>query len=70
MIPYEDLRVEIYDPWPGPGMKPVTRPMGVKVTHIPTGIAASSHVHHSQHKNKELCAMMILAALTDPKLAP
>lgn len=48
----EDLRVEIYPPRVKGGQY-VSFPVGIKLTHIPTGIIVIYNEEKSQHKNKE-----------------
>jgi len=49
-----------------PGMQPVTVPMGIRLTHKPTGISAYCAAERSQPRNKAVCMEMLMAALTNP----
>lgn len=64
-IPDEDVQVEHWTSRP-PGGQHVGTSMGVKVTHLPTGLIACCEVARSQHLNRRIALDMILGALTSP----
>lgn len=45
----------------------VSMPLGVQVTHMPSGLVARCHLCRSTHRNKEIAVSMIEAALTHPQ---
>lgn len=54
--------------WPpvAPGtMRPVGTVKGVRILHLPTGIAASSTAARSQHKNRDIALAMLEAGLAE-----
>jgi peptide chain release factor 2 len=61
-IDSNDLKVECY-PNVVKGMK-VGIPVGVKITHVPTGLSTICEEHRSQHKNRDE-ALRQLEALLD-----
>lgn len=68
-IPADHLKIET---WPIPGIhhrggQHVGTYPGVRVTHIPSGIAAYVETDRSQRLNREIAMDMILAAITHPK---
>lgn len=68
-IPTDQLKIEV---WPIPGVhqrggQHVGICPGVRVTHIPSGIAAYVENDRSQHINKMIAVDMILAAITHPR---
>lgn len=46
------------------GMQPVSVPRGVRVIHLPTGLAAFVNTERSQFKNKAVAIKMIEAGLS------
>ncbi|WP_018900405.1 peptide chain release factor-like protein [Rhizobium sp. 2MFCol3.1] len=65
----DDIKIEV---WPIPGIhhrggQHVGTNPGVRVTHIPSGIAAYVETDRSQRINREIAMDMILAAITHPK---
>lgn len=65
----EDVKIEV---WPVPGIhsrggQHAGINTSVRVTHIPSGIAAFVGTDQSQHINKMIAMDMILAAITHPK---
>lgn len=68
-IPADQIKVEV---WPIPGIhsrggQHVGTYPGVRVTHVPSGIAAYVETDRSQRINREIAMDMILAAITHPK---
>jgi protein subunit release factor A len=55
----KDLRVEACPPTPTGGMLTGTIPVGIKVTHIPTGITYAFCEHRSQFLNRQECFRLI-----------
>lgn len=70
MIPPDDLKIEIWPPRQKGGQHVGIGPMGVRITHIPSGIEAFVDIGRSQHRNKEIAMDMILAAITHPRYRP
>jgi protein subunit release factor A len=66
MIPPEDLEIAAHNPRPPGGQHVGAGPVGVRVTHLPTGITAIVDWERSQHRNKLIAIDMIEAALTSP----
>ena len=69
MINPDHLKIEV---WPIPGIhqrggQHVGVYPGVRITHLPSGIAAYVEANRSQHVNKMIAMDMILAAITHPK---
>jgi len=54
----EDLKVEIAPPQQ-PSAWLLRMPVGVRVTHLPTGLVAESHKMRSQHMNRHVAMSMI-----------
>lgn len=68
MIPVDDLKIEIWPPREGRGGQHVgPGPSGVRITHLPSGIAATVEIGRSQHINRLIAHEMILAAITHPQ---
>ena len=68
-VPTEDLKIEV---WPIPGIhqrggQHVGTYLGVRITHLPSGIHAYVDIGRSQHINKLIAMDMILAAITHPR---
>ena len=68
-IPADQLKIEV---WPIPGIhqrggQHVGTNTSVRVTHVPSGIAAYVGTDRSQHINKMIAMDMIMAAITHPK---
>lgn len=68
MIPSEELQIEVVRKDRRGGQHVGTDSGIVKVTHIPTGIAASVGYSRSQYRNRNIAVRMIESALTDPDL--
>ena len=66
-IPHEDLKVECWPHRQKGGQHVGGGPVGVKVTHLPSGVEAFCETARSQHINKLIALDMILAAITHPK---
>lgn len=65
-IPEEDLQIEAWSSrLPGGQQVGLTR-IGVKITHLPSGLVAHCEVERSQHKNRAIAMDMILGGLTSP----
>lgn len=60
-----DLKIESVSPYPKGGQQAGLPPMGVKVTHIPTGLEAYSIYHRSQYRNKKIAMAMIEYGLAE-----
>lgn len=67
-IPHEHLKVEVWPPRQKGGQHVGSGPIGIKITHIPSGIEAVVDIHRSQHTNKLIAMDMIMAALTHPRM--
>lgn len=68
-IPVEHLKIEV---WPIPGIhhrggQHAGTCLGVRVTHIPSGIHVCVDIGRSRHIHKMIAMDMILAAITHPK---
>ena len=63
MIKDEDLKVELIRPH-GRGGQRVGADTGVRVTHLPSGLAAECDTERSQHRNRSIALDMILGGLT------
>ncbi len=68
-IPADECKIEV---WPIPGIhsrggQHAGINTSVRVTHLPTGIAAFVGTDRSQHINKMIAMDMIMAAITHPK---
>lgn len=68
-IPADEIKIEV---WPIPGIhhrggQHVGTCPGVRVTHIPSGIAAYVDIGRNQHTHRAIAMDMILAAITHPK---
>jgi protein subunit release factor A len=61
----EDLKVEVARSNP-PGGQHVGIEPGIRVTHLPTGLAAECNTGRSQHRNRQVAMDMILGGLTSP----
>ena len=59
-----DIKVECLHPDPIGGQHVNWYVVGIRITHLPTGIVAESSYGRSQHKNRQICMEMIEAALT------
>lgn len=70
VIPYSDLKIEVYDPFAHRGMHVARIQLGVQVTHVPTGTVARYHAGRSQHINRDIAINMLEAALTHPRHRP
>lgn len=67
LISPSELTVEIW-PQARPGGQHVgIGPMGIKMTHIPTGMVAISTSARSQHRNRSIALAMIEGGLTCPQ---
>lgn len=64
MLDGDDIVVEVWPPRQRGGQHVGTGPHGVKITHLRYGLEAISTEHRSQHKNREIAAEMIVAAIT------
>jgi protein subunit release factor A len=62
----EDLKVE--STRRPPGGQHVGTETGVRVTHLPTGLAAERKTERSQHRNRSIAIDMILVGLTSPRM--
>ena len=62
----QDFRVETFR---GPNQGGFSRSVeiGVRVTHIPTGVVAQCYEERSQHMNKKFAYEEVLRLLTEPK---
>lgn len=58
-----DFKIEIMDKSPIGGQKSGRMPIGVKVTHVPTGLTASCDNARSQYLNREIAMQMVLKGL-------
>lgn len=67
MIPPEHLKMEIWPPRQKGGQHVGAGPMGVKVTHLPSGIEAFVDIGRSQHINRMIALDMIESAVTHPR---
>jgi len=67
MFEPEDVRITVYDPHEGRGMRVGLTYRGVQVEHLPSGTIARCHSCRSQHRNRAICFDMILAAITNPE---
>lgn len=65
-IPPPDLQIEAYDPRPPGGQHVGMTCMGVKITHVPTGLVVICYSERSQHRNKAIALDMLLGGLTSP----
>ena len=68
-IPADQIKIET---WPIPGIhqrggQHVGSYPGIRITHLPSGIAAYVESNRSQHINKMIAMDMIMAAITHPK---
>lgn len=64
-VPDEDLRVDVYRS-SGPGGQSVnTTDSAVRLTHLPTGLVATSQNEKSQHQNKAAALRVLKAKLAD-----
>lgn len=63
----EDLKIEVLDdPRFSKGGQHVGMPsLGVKITHVPTGIIAQCQIERSQHRNKNVAQAMIEYGLAE-----
>jgi peptide chain release factor 2 len=50
----KDLKIESYPKVSQKGMAIQTAPKGVKITHVPTGIAVKCDLQRSQHGNRQI----------------
>ena len=66
MIPPEDLKFEQWPPRPQGGQHVGTGSPGVKVTHLPTGIAVCVDTERTPHLNKAVALDALAGALTSP----
>ena len=66
LIPEDELLIEAWPPR-GLGGQHVGTASGVKVTHLPTGLAAIANANRSQHRNRQIAIDMIVGGLTSPK---
>lgn len=53
------LKIESVDRLPKGGQQVGMIPLGVKITHLPTGLTASCEVERSQMKNRNIAIAMI-----------
>ena len=58
----KDLRIESWPPLLKRGMI-VGTSRGIKITHIPTGLSATSETEHSQHHNRDKALAKLRAAI-------
>lgn len=70
IIPYDELKIEVYDAYPSKGMRVARTLTGVQVTHLPTGTVARYHHGRGQHINRAIALEMLEAALTSPRHRP
>lgn len=61
----EEFKVEAIYPHPPGGQQVGTRPVDVRVTHLPTGIYAVCGYERSQHKNRTVAMRMVEYGLTE-----
>lgn len=65
MIPNDELRVELLRRPPG-GQQVGDGVIGIRVTHIPSGLIAEVRGHRSQHRSRQIAVDMIEGGLTSP----
>ena len=68
LINPEDLTMQKWPPEPVGGQHVGTGGNGVRVTHLPTGIAVEVGLCRSQHYNRQIALDALLGALTSPSL--
>lgn len=66
-IPDKDLRVDTYRSGGKGGQNVNKLETAVRITHIPTGITASSQMERTQHKNKEIAYELLISKLNFEK---
>jgi protein subunit release factor A len=60
-----EVKVEVWPPRAGGQQAGIST--GIKLTHLASGIEAVVNIGRSQHRNREIAADMILAAITHPQ---
>lgn len=63
-LSHDDLEITNWPPQPQGGMLAGAMPLGVRVSHRPTGCAVECSYHRSQYKNRE-AAIAVLELLID-----
>lgn len=66
MIDLADLQIEPWPPQNVGGQQVGLTMMGVKITHLPTGLVAICGTERSQHRNRDIALDMLLGGLTSP----
>ena len=66
-IPASELKIEAMNPTLKGGQHCGSIPVGVKVTHVPTGLTASSDIARSQLRNRNIAMGMIKWGLFELK---
>lgn len=66
-IPDKDLKIDTYRSGGKGGQNVNKLETAVRITHIPTGITASSQMERTQHKNKEIAYELLISKLNFEK---
>lgn len=61
-----ELKIELVELHPKGGQYAGSRPMGIRVTHIETGLVAEVSGYRSQKRMRDIAIDMILGGLTSP----